>query len=442
MAEQILETESLCPECLNKIPAVYERDNNKVYLKKACKDHGDYRVLVWSDANQYLSWSEQSVHAQKVRGGYGVKRGCPFDCGLCRDHEGRTCTAVLEITYRCNMECRVCFADTKKASYEPPLNKVMEMYRAAYQNGGHCSIQLSGGEPTLREDLADILKMGKGLGFTHIQVNTNGIKIAQSKEYLQSLKDAGADLIYLQFDGTKDEIYKEIRGRSMWEIKQQAVENCEKVGIGIILVPTIIRKINDHNIGDIIQFAKEHMPTVKGVHFQPVSFFGRFPGKVPKDEDRMNLSDIIFELQKQTKGEISSEHIVPRKRYDPHCAFSSLFYLTEQGKLKALTKENQNMLLDNKTDFAKKANEFTNAHWRMPKEGENKTNGPEMSSFIDRLRNYTLTVTGMGFQDVWNIDIGRLKGCCVHVVTANNRVAPLCAFHVTSTSGVRLYKNG
>lgn len=120
------------------------------------------------------------------------------------------------------------------------------------------------------------------------------------------------------------------------------------------MVPTIIRKINDHNIGDIIQFAKEHMPTVKGVHFQPVSFFGRFPGKVPKDEDRMNLSDIIFELQKQTKGEISSEHIVPRKRYDPHCAFSSLFYLTEQGKLKALTKENQNMLLDNKTDFAKR----------------------------------------------------------------------------------------
>ena len=167
MAEQILETESLCPECLNKIPAVYERDNNKVYLKKACKDHGDYRVLVWSDANQYLSWSEQSVHAQKVRGGYGVKRGCPFDCGLCRDHEGRTCTAVLEITYRCNMECRVCFADTTKASYEPPLNKVMDMYRTAYQNGGHCSIQLSGGEPTLREDLADILKMGKGLGFTH-----------------------------------------------------------------------------------------------------------------------------------------------------------------------------------------------------------------------------------------------------------------------------------
>jgi len=440
MVEQIFETESLCPECLKRIPAWYEKENGKVYLKKTCKDHGDYKVLAWSDAEQYLSWSEQAVHAAKAGGGQ-IKKGCPFDCGLCKEHEGGTCTAVLEITYQCNMECKVCFADTSKARYNPPLEKVMEMYRTAYRNGGHCSIQLSGGEPTLREDLTNILEMGKELGFPHIQVNTNGIKIAQSIEYVQSLKAAGADLIYLQFDGTREEIYQTIRGRDMWGIKQQAVANCEKAGIGTILVPTIIRKINDDNIGEIIGFAKEHMPTVKGVHFQPVSYFGRFPGKAPEDGDRMNLSDIIFELQKQTKGEIKEADIVPRKRYDPHCAFSSLYYLSEQGKLQALTEERQNISLDKKTDFARKVNTFTNARWRMPEERENKTNGTAMSSFVERLRNYTLSITGMGFQDVWNIDIGRLKGCCVHVVTADDQVAPLCAFHVTSNTGERLYKN-
>jgi hypothetical protein len=441
MAERIFETESLCPECLEKIPAFYEKENGKVYLKKTCRDHGSYRVLVWSDADQYLHWSEQSVHAAKAGSGSRTEKGCPFDCGLCKEHEGGTCTAVLEITYQCDMECRVCFADTKKARYNPPLEKVMEMYRTAYRNGGHCSIQLSGGEPTMREDLADILEMGKELGFPHIQVNTNGVKIARSIEYLQSLKEAGADLIYLQFDGTREEIYQTIRGRSMWEIKRQAVANCEKAGIGIILVPTIVRKINDDNIGGIIEFAKEHMPTVKGVHFQPVSYFGRFPGEAPKDGDRMNLSDIIYELQKQTKGEIKIEDIVPRKRYDPHCAFSSLYYLSEEGMLQSLTEEKQNMSWDKKTDFAKKTNAFTNARWRMPKESENKTKAAAMSSFVERLRNYTLSITGMGFQDVWNIDTGRLKGCCVHVVTADNRVAPLCAFHVTSNNGERLYKN-
>jgi uncharacterized radical SAM superfamily Fe-S cluster-containing enzyme len=436
LVEKLFETESLCPECLRRIPAFYEREKGKVYLRKTCKVHGNYKVLVWSDTDQYLSWREQSVHAEKVRSGGPTEKGCPFDCGLCMEHEGGTCTAVMEITYQCNMECRVCFADTTKACYNPSLEKIREMYLTAYRNGGFCSIQLSGGEPTMREDLTDILKMGKELGFPHIQVNTNGIKIAQNVEYLQSLKEAGADLIYLQFDGTREEIYQKIRGRDMWAIKQQAVANCEKVRIGVILVPTIIPHINADNIGEIVAFAKEHMPTVRGVHFQPISYFGKFPGGVPQDEDRINLSDIIFALEKQTKGEIKGDDIVPRKRYDPHCAFSSLFYLSEEGKLKALTEKKQNMFMDEKTDFARRANAFTSAHWRMPVEGE------KQGSFRERLKSYTLSITGMGFQDVWNIDLGRLKGCCVHVVTANNQVTPLCAFHVTSSKGERLYKNG
>lgn len=441
MVEQLFKTESLCPECLKRIPAWYEKENGRIYLKKACEDHGDYRVLAWSDAEQYIAWKKKAIHAVKDSGDEEANRGCPFDCGLCKEHEGGTCTAIMEITYQCNMECKVCFADTAKASYDPPLEKIMEMYKTAFRYGGHCSIQLSGGEPTLREDLTDILKMGKKLKFPHIQVNTNGIKIAQSAEYLQSLKDAGADLIYLQFDGTKEEIYNTIRGRELWEIKQQAVANCEKVGIGIILVPTIIPKVNDDNIGDIVEFAKLHMPTVKGIHFQPVSYFGRFPGKAPKDEDRINLSDIISELEKQTNGEIRIRDIVQRKRYDPHCAFSSLFYLSEQGKLQALTRGRQNESIDKNIDFAKKANAFTNAYWRMRESSENQDNKSEINRFIERAKTYSLSITGMGFQDVWNIDIGRLKGCCVHVVTSDNRVVPLCAFHVTSTNGERLYKN-
>jgi len=326
--EQLFATESLCPECLQRIPAFYEREKGKVYLRKTCPQHGQFRVRVWSDADQYLSWREQSVHAQKVPAWGPAEKGCPYDCGLCREHEGGTCTAVLEITYKCNLECRVCFADTTRENYHPPLEKIREMYETAYRYGEFCSIQLSGGEPTVREDLADILRMGKELGFPHIQVNTNGIKIARSVEYLRSLKEAGADLIYLQFDGTREEIYRRIRGREMWSVKRQAVANCEKVGVGVILVPTIIPGINDDNIGDIIAFAKAHMPTVRGVHFQPVSYFGRFPGGVPRNEDRINLSDIIIALERQTGGEIKVDDIVPRKRYDPHCAFSSLFYLS------------------------------------------------------------------------------------------------------------------
>ena len=441
MAEKIFDTESLCPECLKKIPAWYEKEEGKVYLHKTCPDHGQYKVLFWRDGEMYDAWRAQAVHAQKQEDKAAVKEGCPYDCGLCSEHEGGTCTAVMEITYRCNMECNICFADAMNEKFDPSMEEIRQMFDTAWRNGGECSVQLSGGEPTLRDDLPEIIRTGKKMGFPHLQVNTNGIRISGDLGYLESLKHAGADLIYLQFDGTNRDIYTKIRGRDVLDIKLRAIENCKKVGIGVLLVPTIIPKINMDNIGEMVRFAREHMPVVKGIHFQPVSYFGRFPADVPQDDDRCGLCDIIHELETQTKGEMKASDFVPRKRYDPHCAFSGLFFLPEKGGFQAITQKMQNELLSDKTDFAGKTNAFTRAHWRMSdsimKDGQS-----EMERFRSRLRDYTLSVSGMGFQDVWNIDIGRLKGCCVHVVTRDGNAAPLCAFHLTSTSGERLYQNG
>ena len=191
----LLRTKSLCPECLKRISAQYVEEDGLVWMEKACQEHGPFRTLAWSDAEGYVSWMEQSVHAAKTENAEPVGKGCPFDCGLCADHEGKTCTAVLEITYRCNMNCAICFADTAKHQYEPDLAKIRKMYEAAYRFGGGCSIQLSGGEPTMREDIFDILRMGKEMHFSHIQVNTNGIRLAQETGYAARLKEAGADLI-------------------------------------------------------------------------------------------------------------------------------------------------------------------------------------------------------------------------------------------------------
>jgi len=411
-------------------------------MEKTCPEHGKYKVLTWSSAGSYKEWHSQSVHAEKNERFSKRGKGCPYDCGLCREHEGGTCTAVLEITYRCNMECEVCFADTKKARYEPSLAEVREMYQTAYRNGGDCSIQLSGGEPTVRDDLDEILRMGKEMKFSHIQVNTNGIKIAQDVTYLQKLKDAGADLIYLQFDSLQEETYQIIRKRNMLAIKLKAVENCEKVGIGVMLVPVLVKGLNEHEVGDIINYAKSHMPVVKGVHFQPISYFGRYPNEEGKLLwDRMNLYDVIKCLTTQTGGEMEEKDFVPRKRYDSHCAFSALFFLQEDGKLKAITLDQQNKGISEKTDFARKTNAFTNKHWKMQETSEIKQSATTMKKLIDRLKNYTLSVSGMGFQDAYNIDIGRLRGCCVHIVTYDGKVVPLCAFHVTSLRGERLYRN-
>lgn len=453
MKEIMNTTYSLCPECMKKIPARYINENGKVFLEKECPEHGHYQVLVWSNAGQYQEWMEQSIHAEMCEKFPGVKKGCPFDCGLCREHEGKTCTAVLELTYRCNMECEVCFADTKKVKYEPDLIEIKRMYETAYRNGGDCSIQLSGGEPTMRKDLPEILRMGKKMGFSHIQVNTNGIRIAKDLDYLRELKNAGADLIYLQFDSLRDEVYTKIRGRKMLDIKLQAVSNCEQAGIAAILVPVLVKNLNDSETGELIAYAKKHMPIVKGVHFQPISYFGRYPNDKGRIIwDRMNLSDVIDCLISQTGGEMKKKDFVPRKRYDSHCAFSALYYLETDGRLKSITENARDRLISKHTDFAKKANAFTNRHWKMQKPDmpseecdEEKTHNTHerqyMKEFIERLKNYTLSVSGMGFQDAYNIDIGRLRGCCVHVITYNGQAVPLCAFHVTSLEGERLYQN-
>lgn len=439
MTEDVLHsTESLCPHCLKKIPARYVRENGKAYIYKECPEHGAFKVLFWNDADMYAQWMTQGIHAPTRDMGKAEEKGCPYDCGLCNEHHSGTCTAILEITYRCNMNCNICFADANSEQFEPDLEQIQRMYASALSSNRFCSVQLSGGEPTVRDDLPEIVQLGKRMGVMHLQVNTNGIRVANDLVFLQRLKDAGLDLIYLQFDGVDDEIYQIIRGRDMADIKLRAIENCEKVGIGVLLVPVVIPGVNLHRLGEIVAFAKAHIPTVKGIHFQPVSYFGRYPGQTPPDESRCGLSDVIHALVEQSHGELRMEHFVPRKQFDPHCDFSSTFYLNEEGHLVAMSNRNQNCGDTEKTDFVAKTNAYTDKRWRFQEE---KTADSPLMRFAMRTMTHSFSISGMGFQDVWNIDLGRLQGCCVHMITGRGEVIPFCAFHLTAENGQRLYMN-
>lgn len=452
MTRVLRKTESLCPVCLKRIEAVVASEDGNVYMNKECGEHGSWKVLLWRDAALYKKWEEACVHADPVEKTMMKKdRGCPFDCGLCPDHEGGTCTAVMEITNSCNMACPICFAQAgQTVPFNPDIETIRGMYQAILDSGGICSVQLSGGEPTARDDLPEIISMGKSMGFKHIQVNTNGIRISEDIEYLEALKEAGADLIYLQFDGTREDIHMFTRGREMLPIKNGAIENCRKAGMGVLLVPVIVRGLNDDNIGGILRFAKSNMPVVKGIHFQPASWFGRFPYEQPSDEKRMTLPDVLKSLIEQTDDGFEMDHFIPRKRFDSHCAFSSLFLLDYENRLHAATKigaESKELIRermeaykaakagkDNSDYFTNGANTFTDKHWRM---GEKGKSGDWEA--IERIRDYRLSISGMPFQDVWNIDIERLKGCCVHVVGTENKLIPLCAYHLTAADGSRIY---
>jgi uncharacterized radical SAM superfamily Fe-S cluster-containing enzyme len=184
------------------------------------------------------------------------------------------------------------------------------MLGAIRDRAGNCPIQISGGEPSLRNDLPSIVALAQKIGFDHIQVNTNGIRLARDPDFGQALKDAGVTDFFLQFDGVGDAIHRRIRGAALASSKLQAVKRCSQLKIGVILVPTLVRDVNDHQIGDIIRFAKEWMPTVKGVHFQPMAFLGRYPGS-PRNPDRILIPEILEAIEKQTGGELSAENFIP-----------------------------------------------------------------------------------------------------------------------------------
>ena len=450
-------TQSLCPECLCRIPATKVEQDGRIYLKKECSVHGGYKVLIWrGDAESYTDWEqfgyEGSLPSTKH---ISTKRGCPYDCGLCSSHKVNACTMVMEVTSECNLRCPICFADAGcGASDEPDISAVKEMFKTVFDTVGPCTIQLSGGEPTMRNDLPEIVAMGRTMGFDHILLNTNGIRLAQDAEYLHRLKDSGLSAVYLQFDGVTDDIYRDIRGTNLIDLKVQAIENCGQEKIGVVLVPVLVPGINVHQIGDIFRFAKSRIPVVKGVHFQPISYLGRYPG-MPSDEDRITIPDVLNALCRQTDGELKRDYFVPRSVKGSHCSFSALFFLAEDDRFIPLSNLSDPLVSQQSKQLGaeESSRRFMSIHWRFHEEQFDPKSGSccgglnidpkpvieDGSVFSKRILTHGMTISCMPFQDVWNIDLERLMGCCGHVVTLNRQIIPFCALYLTSANGERLY---
>ena len=324
MSQLSAQTASLCPHCLRRIPAKRIAAADAVYLQKICPEHGDLgKALLWRNFPiPYHEWPRaplsapgelpacrSSIANSVVASAEPID--CPSNCGLCVHHQQRTCTAIVEVTRRCSLHCPTCFAASEMRAYsDPDLNEITQILEMLRDQAECCPIQLSGGEPTMREDLPQIVALARALGFEHIQINTNGIRLAHDPEYGRALADAGASVIYLQFDGLTESVYRSIRGADLLSLKLKAVERCAELKIGVILVPTLGKNVNDSQIGTIIQFAKKWIPIVKGVHFQPMTFLGRY-SEPPCNEDRFLLSDLLAGIENQTGGELRVENLIP-----------------------------------------------------------------------------------------------------------------------------------
>ena len=441
--EALYETESLCPQCLGKIKASVVRRGSSVYMEKECGKHGSFSTVIWRGSPDIEKWRIDKIPSTPNGYNFEEDKGCPFDCGLCSDHKQHTCTMLLEVTKRCNLKCNVCFADSGGMSADPDLDKIRTYYRRALEQGGPYNVQLSGGEPTVRDDLPEIIRMGKECGFEFIQVNTNGLRFAEDEEYVKELRSAGLSSIFLQFDGVNDEIYKKLRGRELFEIKVKAIENCRKYNIGVILVPVICEE-NLNDTARIIGFALENIDVVRGVHFQPVSFFGRYSEEM-KYNRRITLPEIMQSIENESAGRIKAADFAPPCCEHSLCSFHGNF-IYEGGELKPISKKSccsGGETLKAEVGAAK-SRQFVKKFWGSR---EVKLRDPaqdsisqSFDSILNRINSRSFSISAMAFQDAWNVDIERLKQCCIHVMSEDGNLIPFCAYNMTDENSNYLYR--
>jgi 7,8-dihydro-6-hydroxymethylpterin dimethyltransferase len=435
-------TESLCPQCLERIPAERRREGDTVFLVKTCPEHGEFRVPVWRGEPHLALWSGPPKSVGLGTHIPAGSRGCPFDCGLCPDHRQKTCTVLLEVTGRCNLSCAFCFADAGgQADDDPPLEVLAERFRLAMAQGGPRSIlQLSGGEPTVRDDLPAIIALGRDAGFTHMQLNSNGVRLASDAEYAKELAQAGLFSVFLQFDGTDDRVYQSIRGRSLMAEKLRAIEHCVAAGLGVVLVPTLVVGVNTDEVGAILKLALDLAPGVRGVHFQPASYFGRYPGP-PPPEERFTLPDLMRAIEEQTGGLMKAEHFGPPGCEHSTCSFHGNFLRLADGGLEPLSDQaTGSSCCSTPTEGADRAVSYVAKQWAAPTSGSGCCSTDSIETFVESHRANTFAVSAMAFQDVWNLDLERVRECCIHVAVPDGRMIPFCLYNLTSAEGTPLYR--
>lgn len=428
MGKTVRNTKSVCPICLKTISAQLVQEDDGIYMEKHCAEHGSFRVIVWRNR---VSFSDWRGNTPELSADTGFR--CPSDCGNCAEHEQGSCCVLLEVTRRCNLNCTYCFADGMQQN--PTMDELKHAVDVIAAKGKPL-IQLSGGEPTLRDDLPELIEYIRSTGCKYVQLNSNGIRLAEDEAYTHSLATAGLSFVFLQFDGVTEDVYHALRDRPLLETKKKAIEVCGKYGLGVTLVPTLVRGVNEDQVGEIVRFGMSLSPVVRGVHFQPVSYFGRYEKPDTENAVRYTLDELIDALYVQAG--IAGENIAQSHCDHPGCGFHAGFMILEDGSPAPLTTR----MHSGSCVSAEKNRAYIGSRWRRDTQAEiecstayhaksSVSDAMSLDDFLRRAKTHSFTVTAMAFQDAMNLDIERLRRCSLHVYD-EGVLKPFCARYLTA----------
>lgn len=468
-------TLSTCPHCYALVTAVLYEKEGKVYERKVCPEHGEFEELYFGDYTTYERFRKWQRDGKGIwTPNVPLTALCPYNCGLCPRHKSHTALLNIAVTNRCELRCWYCFFYAVKAGYvyEPSLNHIRFMLREARKTLPYpaIAVQITGGEPLLRDDIVDIVRIAREEGYHHIQVNTEGIRLAFDPDIAVKLREAGTNVVYMSFDG----VTPYTNPKNHWEIPY-ALDNLRKAKLGAVLVPTVIKGYNLHEVGSIIRFGVKHADIVRGVNMQPVSIVGRVPKK-ERDKLRVTIPDVLLEIEKQTDGQIRREDwypvptVVPISRFvealrgkpqfelTTHFACGAATYLfwDDDGELIPITRfvdvDGVMQLLDKAAEeIASGRNKYIVTLGVLTKLGRyvDTSKAPKRfrskRKFLSYIFNIlvkhdysslgefhyqTLFLGMMHFQDPYNYDVSRVQRCDVHYVMPDGRIVPFCTFNV------------
>ena len=328
---------SVCSTCLRRTDGKILLQDGSVYLTKRCREHGTERVLIADDAEYWRRSREVFLKPSEMPLVWNtpVKWGCPYDCGLCPDHEQHSCLTVLEICDYCNLECPVCYAGSapSRQSFRP-LAQVERMLDAVVRNEGRPDVvQISGGEPCEHPQFFEILDAARRRPIQHLMVNTNGVRIARDEDFAKRLASYGPGFeVYLQFDSLRREALIALRGVDLRSVREKALERLERLGVSTTLVVTLKKGLNDGEVGAIIDYALT-LRCVRGVTLQPIQDVGRNEGYDPS-RDRLTLTEVRRRILEQTSV-FRAEDVIPVPCH-PDC-LAMAYALKVDGRVIPLT---------------------------------------------------------------------------------------------------------
>ena len=429
-------TISLCIQCHRQLSAKIIFEGGNVYLTKTCKEHGFQKVLIAVDIEYYkqirnynkASEYPKNPHTQTVY-------GCPYDCGICPDHEQHSCLTLIEVTDRCNLTCPTCYASSSPThGRHRTLEEIDRMLDAIVASEGEPDVvQLSGGEPTIHPDFFKILDLAKTKPIKHLMVNTNGIRIAGDLSFTERLSGYMPDFeVYLQFDSFKPEALKQLRGRDLTDIRKKAIEHLNKFNLSTTLVVTLQKGLNDDEIGAIIDYALQQ-PCVRGVTFQPTQVSGRLEN-FDSSTGRLTPTEVRRKILEQTTV-FSPNDLIPVP-CNPD-ALTMAYALKLAGQVQPLTRliDPEVLLNSSKNTIIYEQDTALHSHvMKMFSTGNSPLSASQTFNQLlcclptiiaDGLSyNNLFRIIIMNFMDAYDFDIRAIKKSCVHIVDLDGKIIP------------------